>query len=514
MGFPESPWRMSLSSLPGFIFLLISHHFQTGNAVTEHFKVTGPDQPVVAVLGEDAVLLCRLSPALSAQHMQVRWFRKSSDFIVHRYENGMDQNERQNSKYRGRTELIKDCISSGSVPLRIRNIGLDDEGIYTCFFELDTYYEKAVVELKVAGLGSAPSISLHDHQDRELRVLCESSGWYPEPVVAWRQEDGQSLMSLSETETEEQNGLFKVKSSLLLRTNQHRSISCRIRNIILSQDKESVISIADTIYQRVSRWIVSLTLILMSVLISCGLLVVLFFYHLRKERKEKAKLSADNAKFSNDNQYLLAVNAKLSADNAKFSNDNQYLLAVNAKLSADNAKFSNDNLDVTLDPETAHPYLLVSEDRKSVTKEAIRQILPDDPERFDTDLCVLGCQRITSGRHYWEVEVGAEKDWAVGVCKDSVKRKGRSPQSPGEGYWGVALMYSGEHQALTHPRTPFYPKDFPHAVGILLDYETGMVSFYNADNKAHLFTFTDTFSETLRPFLYTYTTLRIRQVAD
>nr|XP_033780220.1 butyrophilin subfamily 1 member A1-like isoform X2 [Geotrypetes seraphini] len=472
MGFPESPWRMSLSSLPGFIFLLISHHFQTGNAVTEHFKVTGPDQPVVAVLGEDAVLLCRLSPALSAQHMQVRWFRKSSDFIVHRYENGMDQNERQNSKYRGRTELIKDCISSGSVPLRIRNIGLDDEGIYTCFFELDTYYEKAVVELKVAGLGSAPSISLHDHQDRELRVLCESSGWYPEPVVAWRQEDGQSLMSLSETETEEQNGLFKVKSSLLLRTNQHRSISCRIRNIILSQDKESVISIADTIYQRVSRWIVSLTLILMSVLISCGLLVVLFFYHLRKERKEKAKLSADNA------------------------------------------KFSNDNLDVTLDPETAHPYLLVSEDRKSVTKEAIRQILPDDPERFDTDLCVLGCQRITSGRHYWEVEVGAEKDWAVGVCKDSVKRKGRSPQSPGEGYWGVALMYSGEHQALTHPRTPFYPKDFPHAVGILLDYETGMVSFYNADNKAHLFTFTDTFSETLRPFLYTYTTLRIRQVAD
>nr|XP_033780223.1 butyrophilin subfamily 1 member A1-like [Geotrypetes seraphini] len=231
---------MSLSSLPGFILLLISHHFQTGNV--ENFKVIGPDQPVVAILDEDAVLPCRLLPALNAEDMQMRWFQNSFDFIVHWYEIGMDQSDRQNSKYRGRTELIRSYISCGSVSLRIRNIGLDDEGIYTCYFKLDTYYEEATVELKVAGLGSIPSISLHDHQDRDIRVLCESSGWYPEPEVTWSQEDGQSLTSLSETE--EQNGLFKVKTSLPLRTNQHRRISCGIRNIILSQDKESVISIA------------------------------------------------------------------------------------------------------------------------------------------------------------------------------------------------------------------------------------------------------------------------------
>ncbi|KFO72599.1 E3 ubiquitin-protein ligase TRIM39, partial [Cuculus canorus] len=156
--------------------------------------------------------------------------------------------------------------------------------------------------------------------------------------------------------------------------------------------------------------------------------------------------------------------------------------------------------EVTLDPDTAHPNLLLSDDRKSVRfVEARLQDLPDTPQRFTVYPCVLAAQGFTSGRHYWEVEVGDKTHWALGICKDSVSRKGELTPLPETGYWRVRLWNGDKYAATTTPFTPLTLRVKPKRVGIFLDYEGGKVAFYNVTDRSHIFTFTETFTEKVWP---------------
>ncbi|XP_043384102.1 E3 ubiquitin-protein ligase TRIM39-like isoform X5 [Chelonia mydas] len=156
-------------------------------------------------------------------------------------------------------------------------------------------------------------------------------------------------------------------------------------------------------------------------------------------------------------------------------------------------------VDVTLDPDTANPHLVLSEDRKRVRHGDTRQDLPDKPERFDTGPNVLGAEGFAGGRRYWEVGVGDKTAWDLGICRESLSRKGKVTLTPEDGYWAVWLR-DGKYKALTSLSTPLPVSVRPSRVGIFLDYEAGEVSFYNVTDGSHLFTFTDTFSGTLRPF--------------
>ncbi|XP_072891239.1 zinc-binding protein A33-like [Hemitrygon akajei] len=95
---------------------------------------------------------------------------------------------------------------------------------------------------------------------------------------------------------------------------------------------------------------------------------------------------------------------------------------------------------VTLDVETANPYLEVSEDRKSVRCTGIRRNLPNTGKRFTNWACVLGSEGFTSGRHYWEVEVTGNRVWYLGVAAESVKRKKRFSLRPETGFWVIGRI--------------------------------------------------------------------------
>nr|XP_035935087.1 erythroid membrane-associated protein isoform X2 [Halichoerus grypus] len=155
---------------------------------------------------------------------------------------------------------------------------------------------------------------------------------------------------------------------------------------------------------------------------------------------------------------------------------------------------------VTLDPDTAHPKLILSEDRRCVKLGDRRQPVPDGPQRFDFVVSVLGAEYFVVGCHYWEVDVGNKTKWALGVCSESVSRKGKVTATPANGHWLVRQSSEQEYEALTSPQTTLRLKEPPRCVGIFLDYEAGIVSFYNVTSRSHIFTFTHTFSGPLRPF--------------
>ncbi|XP_077779448.1 zinc finger protein RFP-like isoform X2 [Podarcis muralis] len=159
---------------------------------------------------------------------------------------------------------------------------------------------------------------------------------------------------------------------------------------------------------------------------------------------------------------------------------------------------------VTLDPDTAHPQLILSKDRKSVRWGEKAQALPGNPERFNIYFCVLGCEGFTAGRHFWEVTVGNGRWWSVGVARKSVRRKGRFPFSPEGGIWAVG-KWGGKYRACTSPHSsPLSLFWEPRRIRVTLDYEGGHVSLSDADSGAELYTFSGaSFSgETLLPYFY------------
>ncbi|XP_075770183.1 zinc finger protein RFP-like [Pelodiscus sinensis] len=142
---------------------------------------------------------------------------------------------------------------------------------------------------------------------------------------------------------------------------------------------------------------------------------------------------------------------------------------------------------VSLDPDTAHPQLVLSEDGKSVRWTDTHQPRPDTPERFDTMRCVLGREGFTSGRHCWKVEVGGGRYWAVGVARESLNRKGWVSLSPKGGIWAVGRC-GDPFRALTDPETPLTLSPH-HRIYVCLDCDRGQVTFIDAETEASIFTF-------------------------
>ncbi|XP_073335099.1 E3 ubiquitin-protein ligase TRIM39-like [Pagrus major] len=158
-------------------------------------------------------------------------------------------------------------------------------------------------------------------------------------------------------------------------------------------------------------------------------------------------------------------------------------------------------VDVTLDPDTAHPALILSDDGKQVRLGDTRKNLPDNPDRFCLNPGVLGKQGFFSGKLYYEVQVKGKTQWDFGVARESTNRKGEVTLSPEDGYWSICLRNGNEYCAAAHTLVSLSLKSRPEKVGVFVDYEEGLVSFHDVDAAALIFSFTGCcFTEKLFPY--------------
>ncbi|XP_069093403.1 E3 ubiquitin-protein ligase TRIM39-like isoform X1 [Pleurodeles waltl] len=160
-------------------------------------------------------------------------------------------------------------------------------------------------------------------------------------------------------------------------------------------------------------------------------------------------------------------------------------------------------VDIHLDPDTAHPNLVIATDQKSVRIGDKRRNLDSNLKRFIYYPIILGCEGFNTGKHYWEVDVGDMPAWDVGVCEKSVSRKAKDINlSPEEGCWRVYLRDGNQYWAGSAPDIQITPKEKPRIIGVFLDYEEGKVSFYSVNGKSLLFRFLCNFSQILLPYFY------------
>ncbi|XP_053172787.1 E3 ubiquitin-protein ligase TRIM35-like [Scomber japonicus] len=152
-----------------------------------------------------------------------------------------------------------------------------------------------------------------------------------------------------------------------------------------------------------------------------------------------------------------------------------------------------------LDPNTADPELILSEDLTSV-RRGEKQKLPKNPERTKFSCSVLGSESFNSGTHSWDIEVGNNKDWELGVLGEYVQKNGRLQP----GLWRI-LFCDGKFTAFStlDPEKDLLVKKKLQRIRVHLDWRRGTLSFCDPDTKKYIHTFRHTFTDTVFPYIYT-----------
>ncbi|XP_040912033.1 putative leucine-rich repeat-containing protein DDB_G0290503 isoform X1 [Toxotes jaculatrix] len=156
----------------------------------------------------------------------------------------------------------------------------------------------------------------------------------------------------------------------------------------------------------------------------------------------------------------------------------------------------------TLDPNTAHPRIVLSADNTEMSTSEELQNVSDNPGRFDVVLAVLGKTGFSAGRHYWEVSVAGKLCYHLGMASESAPRKGTVTFNPRNGFWTIVLNKQGQYRAIDRIPASIPVETQPLTLGILLDYKKGQISFYDAGARSHLYSFTSQkFTDKIYPFI-------------
>ncbi|KAL6483987.1 hypothetical protein MHYP_G00088600 [Metynnis hypsauchen] len=204
-------------------------------ALSEKFKVVGPDATVVATAGSDVILPCSVQREnektnMNAVDLNIKWTRPDlGGPLVHFYANHQDINTRQIPHVRGRTALFKEELQNGNVSLRLTEVNLHDDGEYRCNVEAGFLFSDFTFKLAVEVIGTPPVITVkkYDSNSKQFSLLCESKGWWPQPDLQWLNSE-RDILNVGVTKSQRHAELFTVNLHITLHYHDIDTFYCRV----------------------------------------------------------------------------------------------------------------------------------------------------------------------------------------------------------------------------------------------------------------------------------------------
>ena len=145
-------------------------------------------------------------------------------------------------------------------------------------------------------------------------------------------------------------------------------------------------------------------------------------------------------------------------------------------------------VDVRLDPDTAHPLLILSDDGKQVRyNEGLWLNQNLNPNMFTVHLAVLGLRGFSSCKYYFEVFVGKKTEWCLGMATASIQKRGALIRGPHSGLWAIWFL-GNKFEDFSSPNEPVHFGKV-EKVGVFVDCDGGQISFYDVETATHIYSF-------------------------
>ncbi|XP_033853735.3 butyrophilin subfamily 1 member A1-like isoform X2 [Acipenser ruthenus] len=397
---------------------------------TDGYSVEVPVDLVSGIVGDTVTLPCRLSPLGDAVKMEVRWFRDGIEAPLYFYTLQNPVSSIQHDEYKDRARIFIEELSVGNLSLQMSKIQTSDSGRYICSVFHKIKYAHAVVELKVTGDGKSPIW---------LTVLL----LFVIPIFI-------AIVAYCRS-TKYQKAVKK--------TTKPRGHTRNNDSLLFSDDEETDLRYQPAGMSRSSKQ-------------STGVKTSHRTAAVTGKKNTRDQTRNNDGLFSDDEDGT-SPKPKGSGDIPKELVKAGFLQRILSWMGANSSK-APVSADVTLDPKTASPSLFLSEDHKEVRLRT-EQWQIDRTQKQKKWYSVLGTEGFTSGRHYWEVEVGDKQNWRLGVGEKS--SGGTEPLN-----WTLGLRNGkfendlGNHSSQSELRI----------VRVTLDMEGLQLSFFNAETRSEI----------------------------
>ncbi|XP_015471974.1 butyrophilin subfamily 2 member A1-like [Parus major] len=452
-----------------------------------------PRTPILGIIGDRVVLPCQVRSAPIPEDFSVRWtFRGQSQRITVSSYSGKGRREEPSERFWGRTEFFHGEFRAGNVSLLLRDVRSSDQGSYSCEVSFQDVSQEVLMELEVAAIGESPSVILRSPEKRSLAVSCRASGWFPRPQLLWLDGRGEVRPEpMTTTAAVMPGGLFSVEASMRIQQGSDLEISCRVLNRRLNASRESRIRIHDSFFPSISRW---LQIFLVVLFLNLALISVVFCL---LQGEFRLRILWENPK-SHRNP---GKNRLISVNNQTWESTNNINNKYKRTLLNINKLIFLPLIPLIPRPEFPDGEKAKKREAKIQFKKRFGQLKAEldfwearshavpvalDPEPRPLDLgdaedplpVLVARDSLGSGQRYWEVELGQEQRWALGVLRSLPEPHSRDSRDRRH-IWALRAsrgqMFSSCGRALGEQRPGL------SALGVFLQLEKRQLEFYDVE---------------------------------